>query len=136
MAHLQLNLCPRPGADPDLRALAFTLTALAAHHLRVDAAQVALRIQLASATQWFAGARSLAADGRASYQLQVDLPAASGLRSRAGFLAEVDAALRQALGPLHPSSATVLREAAAGCWAGTAPEVESAGDFRLHQLRQ
>lgn len=100
---LHLVLSPAPGADPDLRALAAELTSLTAQALGLDARQIVLRVVLAESSQWFVGGRSLAADGRACYQLRVLLESGSVSRPQA-LMRILHEALRQRLGSLHPSS--------------------------------
>jgi 4-oxalocrotonate tautomerase len=100
---LHLVLSPAPGADPDLRTLAAELSSITAQELGLDARQIVLRVVLAESSQWFVGGRSLAADGRACYQLRVLLESGSVGRPQA-LMRLLHEALRERLGSLHPSS--------------------------------
>ncbi|MCV2370450.1 tautomerase family protein [Roseateles oligotrophus] len=117
MPFLHLSLCPAPGADPSLRELAVTLTDLTAEHLAKDPALTAVRIELVPATQWFIGARAMAADTLASYQLQVQVTAGTNSTAQiSAYLAAVHRAMGAALGRLHPTSYTVVQQLPAEAW--------------------
>ncbi|MBT9494888.1 MAG: tautomerase family protein [Paucibacter sp.] len=117
MPFLHLSLCPAPGADPSLRELATALTDLTAEHLAKDPRLTAVRIELVPATQWFIGARALAADTLASYQLQIQVTAGTNSAAQiSAYLAAVHAAMGAALGRVHPTSYTVVQQVAAESW--------------------
>jgi len=117
MPHLKLDLSPAPGADPDLRALARQLTELTARHLDKDPVLTAVRIALQPSTHWFIGGKSLAADARAGYHLELQVTAGTNSEAQiAGWLAAVHAALGEALGALHPTSYAVVQQLPAAAW--------------------
>lgn len=117
MPYLHLSLCPAPGADPSLRDLANSLTELTAEHLAKDPLLTAVRIELAPASHWFIGARALAADTLATYQLQIQVTAGTNSPAQiAAYLAAVHAAMGAALGRVHPTSYTVVQQVPAESW--------------------
>ncbi len=117
MPHLHLSLSPAFGHEPDLRQLATVLTDLTARHLRKDPLLTAVRFSLLPASHWFIGARSLAADTRASYQLEIQVTAGSNDDVQiAQFLAGVHSALESALGQVHPTSYIVVQQVPAAAW--------------------
>lgn len=117
MPYLHLSLCPAPGANPSLPALATTLTDLTEEHLAKDPLLTAVRIELVPASHWFIGARALAVDTLASYQLQIQVTAGTNSPAQiAAYLAAVHAAMGAALGRVHPTSYTVVQQVAAESW--------------------
>ncbi len=117
MPYLHLSLCPAPGADPSLREIAATLTDLTAEHLAKDPRLTAVRIELVPATHWFIGARALAADTLASYQLQIQVTAGTNSAAQiSAYLAAVHAAMSSALGRVHPTSYTLVQQLPAEAW--------------------
>lgn len=117
MPYLHLSLCPAPGANPSLPELATTLTKLTEEHLAKDPLLTAVRIEPVPASHWFIGARALAADQLASYQLQIQVTAGTNSPAQiAAYLAAVHAAMAAALGRLHPTSYTVVQAVPAESW--------------------
>ncbi|MCV2353476.1 4-oxalocrotonate tautomerase family protein [Paucibacter sp. B2R-40] len=117
MPYLHLSLSPAPGTDPSLRDLAATLTELTAEHLAKVPALTAVRIELVPATHWFIGARPLAADTLASYQLQIQVTAGTNTAAQiSAYLAAVHTAMGVVLGRLHPTSYIVVQQVPADAW--------------------
>ncbi|MCV2351518.1 tautomerase family protein [Paucibacter sp. Y2R2-4] len=117
MPHLHLSLSPAVGREPDLGQLAHELTDLTAQHLSKDPRLTAVRFSLLPATHWFIGARSLAADTHASYQLEIQVTAGSNSEAQiAAYLAGVHQAMEAALGLVHPTSYTVVQQIPAHAW--------------------
>jgi 4-oxalocrotonate tautomerase len=117
MPHLNLHLSPAPGTAPELGGLARQLTQLTERHLDKDPTLTAVRIAVQAATQWFIGGQSLAEAARASYHLEVQVTAGTNSEDQiAAWLADVHAALAQALGALHPTSYAVVQQLPAAAW--------------------
>lgn len=134
MPHLHLSLSPAAGHEPDLRQLALLLTDLTAEHLSKDPLLTAVRFSLLPATHWFIGARSLAADTRASYQLEIQVTAGTNSEAQiAAYLAGVHQAMEAALGQVHPTSYTVVQQVPAHAWGYGG---RSQAERRLHSQAQ
>ncbi|MEJ6006205.1 4-oxalocrotonate tautomerase [Paucibacter sp. AS339] len=117
MPHLHLSLSPAAGREPDLRQLAQGLTELTTEHLAKDPQLTAVRFSLLPATHWFIGARSLATDTLASYQLEIQVTEGSNSEAQiAAFLAAAHAAMEQALGRVHPTSYITVQQIPATAW--------------------
>lgn len=117
MPHLHLSLSQSVGEDPDLHAIARTLTELTARHLDKDASLTSMRIDLLAPTQWFIAARTLAELSRAAYQLEVQVTAGTNSEAQiSAYLAAVHEAMALALDELHPTSYAVVQQLPAADW--------------------
>jgi len=119
MPFMHLRLSRPHGAEPalDTAALADRITALVGRHLGKKPALTALQIETVEAAQWFIGARSLADQGLASFQAQIQVTEGTNTKSdKAAFVSAVYALLADVLGPLHHVSYVVVQEVAADAW--------------------
>ena len=115
--HLRLSLPQGAGQALDTAALADRLTALIGRHLGKKPALTALQIETVEAAQWFIGARSLADQGLAGFQAEIQVTEGTNTKSeKAAFVAAVYALLADVLGPLHHVCYVVVQDVPGDAW--------------------
>ena len=93
---------PTPSTKADLAAAISDLTA---RILRKDPKVTAIIVTAVDAADWFAGGRSLAEQGLASYWLDIHVTEGTNTKDeKAAYLAAVFARMGELLGPLHPET--------------------------------
>ena len=103
--------------EPDLPALATTLTELTGRLLHKRAELTALRFERVAPEAWTVGARTLAEQRLASYRFSIDVTAGTNTEVEiAGFIEAVHGAMQSALGTLHPASYVLVQQQPAPHW--------------------
>jgi 4-oxalocrotonate tautomerase len=93
---------PAPGLKPQIAAVA---TELAAAILRKDPKVTAVIVDAADPDGWFAGGASLAAQGLASFWLDIRIVDGSNTKDeKADYISAVFQRMGELLGPLHAES--------------------------------
>jgi len=92
-----------PQPTPSTKAaIAAAISDLTAGILRKDPKVTAIIVKSVEATDWFAGGRSLAEQGLASYWLDIHVSEGTNTKDeKAAYLAAVFARMGELLGPLH-----------------------------------
>ena len=91
-----------PSTKPEIAAAVSELTA---RILRKDPKVTAIIVTAVDAADWFAGGRSLAEQGLASYWLDIHVTEGTNTKDeKAAYLAAVFARMGELLGPLHPET--------------------------------
>ena len=114
-----LTLTHSGPADPALAArIAGRLSALTAEHLRKDPRVTAVAVHALPAERWFAGGPSLAAQGRASFWLDIKVVDGSNTKDElAAYQQAVFAAMAEMLpAPLHEESYILVHEVPAAAY--------------------
>ncbi|MBI5110387.1 MAG: 4-oxalocrotonate tautomerase family protein [Rhodovulum sp.] len=113
-----INLHVTATPDPALSArLAATVTALTAERLRKDPAVTAVVVHYHDPRHWFAGGRSLADQGLATFWLDIKVVAGTNLKTElADYLGAVFAAVGREIGPLHGESYVLVHEVPAAAY--------------------
>lgn len=116
MPFLHLRVA-RPLGQELTQSLATRLTAITHEHLHKRAEVTAVQIESVEPSQWFVGARSLAALELASFQLEIQVTEGTNTKAeKAAWIAATWALLDEACGPLHPASYAVVQELRADAW--------------------
>lgn len=93
---------PTPTTKADIAAAVSDLTA---RILRKDPKVTAIIVKAVDATDWFAGGRSLAEQGLASYWLDIHVTEGTNTKDeKAAYLAAMFRRMGELLGPLHPET--------------------------------
>jgi len=93
---------PTPSTKADIAAAVSDLTA---RILRKDPKVTAIIVRAVDATDWFAGGRSLAEQGLASYWLDIHVSEGTNTKDeKAAYLAAMFRRMGELLGPLHPET--------------------------------
>jgi len=93
---------PTPSIKADIAAAVSDLTA---RILRKDPKVTAIIVTAVAAADWFAGGRSLAEQGLASYWLDIRVTEGTNTKDeKAAYLAAVFERMGELLGPLHPET--------------------------------
>jgi len=93
---------PTPSTKADIAAAISDLTA---RILRKDPKVTAIIVKAVDATDWFAGGRSLAEQGLASYWLDIHVSEGTNTKDeKAAYLAAMFKRMGELLGPLHPET--------------------------------
>ena len=93
---------PTPSTKADIAAAVSDLTA---RILRKDPKVTAIIVKAVDATDWFAGGRSLAEQGLASYWLDIHVTEGTNTKDeKAAYLAAMFRRMGELLGPLHPET--------------------------------
>jgi 4-oxalocrotonate tautomerase len=93
---------PTPSTKADIAAAVSDLTA---RILRKDPKVTAIIVKAVDATDWFAGGRSLAEQGFASYWLDIHVTEGTNTKDeKAAYLAAMFRRMGELLGPLHPET--------------------------------
>ena len=91
-----------PSTKPEIAAAVSELTA---RILRKDPKVTAIIVTAVDAADWFAGGRSLAEQGLASYWLDIHVTEGTNTKDeKAAYLAAVFERMGELLGPLHPET--------------------------------
>ena len=91
-----------PSTKPEIAAAVSELTA---RILRKDPKVTAIIVTAVDAADWFAGGRSLAEQGLASYWLDIHVTEGTNTKDeKAAYLAAVFRRMGELLGPLHPET--------------------------------
>jgi 4-oxalocrotonate tautomerase len=86
-------------------AIAAAVSDLTARILRKDPEVTAIIVNAVAATDWFAGGRSLAEQGLASYWLDIHVTEGTNTKDeKAAYLAAMFRRMAELLGPLHPET--------------------------------
>jgi 4-oxalocrotonate tautomerase len=106
------------GGTPDSAAeIAAELTRLTHELLGKRREVTAVAVDWLPADQWFIGGESLAAAGRRSFFLKIEITTGTNTKDqKAAFVAAAFAAMEKRLGPLAPASYVVIQEVAADAW--------------------
>lgn len=116
MPIITLTVSSTPDRDRS-KALAETVTTLTAERLRKDPTVTAVAINHVAPEHWFAGGRSLADQGLASFWLDIKVVDGTNTKSElADYLAAVFEAMGRLLGPLHPESYILVHEVPAAAY--------------------
>lgn len=93
---------PMPSPKADIAAAVSDLTA---RILRKDPKVTAIIVTAVDAADWFAGGRSMAEQGLASYWLDIHVTEGTNTKDeKAAYLAAVFKRMGELLGPLHPET--------------------------------
>src|SRR3954447_24379696 len=93
---------PTPSIKADIAAAVSDLTA---RILRKDPKVTAIILKAVDASDWFAGGRSLAEQGLASYWLDIHVSEGTNTKDeKAAYLAAMFNRMAELLGPLHPET--------------------------------
>ena len=85
--------------------IAAAVSDLTARILRKDPKVTAIIVKAVDATDWFAGGRSLAEQGLASYWLDIHVSEGTNTKDeKAAYLAAMFKRMGELLGPLHPET--------------------------------
>src|SRR6185369_1515582 len=92
--------------SPSLKAeIASAVSDLTARILRKDPKVTAIIVKAVDATDWFAGGRSLAEQGLASYWIDTHISEGTNTKDeKAAYLAAMFKRMGELLGPLHPET--------------------------------
>jgi len=95
-----------PKATPSTKAdISAAVSDLTARILRKDPKVTAIIVTAVDAADWFAGGRSLAEQGLASYWLDIHVTEGTNTKDeKAAYLAAVFMRMGELLGPLHPET--------------------------------
>lgn len=95
-----------PQATPATKAdIAAAVSDLTARILRKDPKVTAIIVTAVDAADWFAGGRSLAEQGLASYWLDIHVTEGTNTKDeKAAYLAAMFMRMDELLGPLHPET--------------------------------
>lgn len=116
MPILTVKLSAAPSADL-AAAVARDLVEVTSRVLRKDAALTAVAIDFTPPEHWIVGGHSLAAQGKASFWLDIKVVDGSNLKDeKARYLAEVFALMGRHLGDLHPESYVLVHEVQADAY--------------------
>jgi len=116
MPILKLTLSGKPDAARSVRVGA-TLARLAAEILHKDPALTSVAISHLDPAHWIVGGETLAAQGKASFFLDILITDETNTASeKAAFLAAVFRALGAELGNLHQTSYVHVHDARAAAW--------------------
>lgn len=97
--------------------IAETVTELTRLHLRKDPTVTAVAISHIDPLHWFAGGRSLAAQGMESFWLDIKVVDGTNTKSElAEYVSAIFAAFGTLLGPVHPESYVLVHEVAAAAY--------------------
>lgn len=108
---------PPGNTTPDATAIAAELTRTTTVLLGKRREVTAVTIDWLPAEQWFIGGEPLAASGRRSFFLRIEITAGTNTKDqKAAFVAAVFVAMERLLGPLAPASYVVIQEVAADAW--------------------
>src|SRR5687768_13956489 len=107
-----INIAVTGKPDPDLSArLAAQVTELTRAHLRKDPAVTAVAVSYIDPHHWFAGGKSLAAQERNSFWLDIKVVDGTNTKPElADYLQSVFAAMENMLGPVHEESYILVHE--------------------------
>ncbi len=112
--NLSLTTPPDAGRSADI---ATRLSALTAEHLRKDPTITAVAIQHIDPAHWFAGGRSLAEQGQATFWLDIKVVDGSNTKTElAAWLDAVFAELTALLGGVHHESYALVHEVPAAAY--------------------
>ncbi len=113
-----VNVAVAAEPDPALSArIAATLAELTARHLRKDPRVTVVVVTHVDPHHWFAGGRSLADEGKASFWLDIKVVDGSNTKPElAAYLDAVFTAMGGLLGPLHPESYVLVHEVPAAAY--------------------
>ena len=93
---------PTPSTKADIAAAVSELTARILHK---DPKVTAIIVKMVDAADWFAGGRSLAEQGLASYWLDIHVSEGTNTKDeKAAYLAAMFERMGELLGPLHPET--------------------------------
>jgi 4-oxalocrotonate tautomerase len=113
-----INIAVTGKPDPELSArLATKVTALTQAHLRKDPTVTAVAITYIDPAHWFAGGRSLAAQERNTFWLDIKVVDGTNTKTElSDYLQQVFAAMSEMLGPVHEESYILVHEVPAAAY--------------------
>jgi 4-oxalocrotonate tautomerase len=113
-----INIAVTGKPDPELSArLAAKVTALTQAHLRKDPTVTAVAITYIDPAHWFAGGRSLAAQERNTFWLDIKVVDGTNTKTElSDYLQQVFAAMSEMLGPVHEESYILVHEVPAAAY--------------------
>ncbi|GAC1542313.1 MAG: 4-oxalocrotonate tautomerase family protein [Myxococcales bacterium] len=116
MPFVDVRLSGNPSSEMSQR-VATTLTSLAASVLHKNPAVVAVAVQPVAASHWFVGARSLDAQAKASFFVDIRITDETNTKDeKAAFVAAVFKDLGGILGEVHEVSYVHVHDARAGAY--------------------
>jgi 4-oxalocrotonate tautomerase len=113
-----INIAVTGEPDANLSArLAAQVTELTQAHLRKDPKLTAVAISYIDPRHWFAGGRSLAAQGRNTFWLDIKVVDGTNTKAElADYLRHIFAAIENILGPIHEESYILVHEVPAAAY--------------------
>jgi 4-oxalocrotonate tautomerase len=113
-----INIAVTGKPDAELSAhIAAQLTDLTRTHLRKDPAVTAVAVTYIDPHHWFAGGKSLAAQGRNTFWLDIKVVDGSNTKPEfADYLQSVFAAMEALIGPVHEESYVLVHEVPAAAY--------------------
>lgn len=113
-----INLHHTGKPDPALsRRLAEQVTDLTRIHLKKDPAVTSVAVQTVDPEHWFAGGRSLAEQGLATFWLDIKVTDATNTKAEmASYIEAIFATLSDTLGPMHTESYILVHEVPAAAY--------------------
>lgn len=116
MPIITLTVTGKPDADLSAR-LAAKVTELTQAHLRKDPTVTAVAVSYIDPRHWFAGGKSLAAQERNSFWLDIKVVDGTNTKAElAAYLQHVFAAMEAMIGPLHQESYILVHEVPAAAY--------------------
>ncbi len=117
MPILNLSITTQPDAERS-KVIADRLSALTEEHLRKDPTITAVAIQHIDPRHWFAGGRSLAEQGQATFWLDIKVVDGSNTKPElSAWLEAVFVNLSELLGGVHHESYALVHEVPASAYA-------------------
>jgi 4-oxalocrotonate tautomerase len=113
-----INIAVTGKPDPDLSArLAAQITGLTQTHLRKDPTVTAVAVSYIDPQHWFAGGKSLAAQERNTFWLDIKVVDGTNTKAElADYLQSVFAAMENLIGPVHEESYILVHEVPAAAY--------------------
>lgn len=116
MPYINVSVTGRP--DPDLSArIARQVTEVTRTHLRKDPTVTAVSVSYVDPQHWFAGGKSLAAQGASSFWLDIKVVDGTNTKSEmAAYLEDMFATLSGTIGGAHEESYLLVHEVPASAY--------------------
>jgi 4-oxalocrotonate tautomerase len=113
-----INIAVTGKPDPALSAkLATDITELTRTHLRKDPTVTAVAVSYVDPQHWFAGGRSLAAQQKNTFWLDIKVVDGTNTKPElSAYIERVFAAMSDALGPMHEESYILVHEVSAAAY--------------------
>jgi 4-oxalocrotonate tautomerase len=113
-----INIAVTAKSDAALSArLASQVTELTQKHLRKDPTVTAVAVAYIDPEHWFAGGKSLAAQGKNTFWLDIKVVDGTNTKPElAAYLQHVFAAMSEILGPVHDESYILVHEVPAAAY--------------------
>lgn len=116
MPYLNVKLSAPP-SQQTTAAIAAQLTELTAAVLHKKRELTSVAVEYVPSGQWFIGGESLAAQGLATFYLDIKVTEGTNSKDeKAAYVSQVFAAVEALLGKLHPTSYIVIHEVRGDAW--------------------